>query len=582
MDTVKKALLPLIAAGIAVSTFTAAAAESNETTAVLKTQPKVAEESTVSEVPDPELVKRAEAGDTNAQRELSLHYFFASFKATGEKAAELERTSKLWQKRMYETMAAREGNLESVRKRAEAGDAAAQRALGFRYRHGVGVEKNEKLALEWTKKAAEAGDAKAQFNMGCNYAGGESGVKADPAAATDWLRKALPGLQKMAESGKPMDAKPNFFAGQILISGEYLANHAVKDEELGMSYIHLAAKLGDDEATAMLGEIEFLRQQKAALKLVESVEAAAKAGDPDAKQRKVRMDAWKEKGNAIHANLKQEDEKMVKRMLFFWETMPAVEAGYKPWYFEAGKEFASGEIVPEDMKEAAKWFRLAADHGDAAAAFFLGGCYLDGSGVPKDDWRAYRLMIQSNNGGSEIARQALNALVQTFQDDAEKGDPTAQFFLGAAYENGFAVDLDYTKALKWYRKAAAQGHVGAQTHLGWALQRGQGTETDLKAAADMFRKAAEKGNPEAQLNLGRCLFYGNGCETNMQEAVSWYRKAAEQGETGAMFNLGACYMEGTGVKKDIQEAKNWFKRAASLGHERSAGMLETLQKDSAR
>ena len=170
MDKVKKTLLPLVAAGIAVSTFTIAAAESNETAAVSRTQPKVAEESTVSEVPDPELVKRAEAGDADAQRELSLFYIVASFKATGEKAAELERTAKLWQKRLNETMAAREGNLESVRKRAEAGDAAAQRALGFRYRHGVGVEKNEKLALEWTKKAAEAGDAKAQFNMGCNYA----------------------------------------------------------------------------------------------------------------------------------------------------------------------------------------------------------------------------------------------------------------------------------------------------------------------------------------------------------------------------------------------------------------------------
>ena len=94
-----------------------------------------------------------------------------------------------------------------------------------------------------------------------------------------------------------------------------------------------------------------------------------------------------------------------------------------------------------------------------------------------------------------------------------------------------------------------------------------------------FRKAAEKGNPEAQQNLGRCLFSGEGCKKNEQEAVSWYRKAAEQGEASAMFNLGACYMEGTGVKKDVAEATKWFKKAASLGHERSAKILEKLQKD---
>ena len=148
----KKALLPLIAAGIAVSTFTIVAAEANGTNAVSSTQPQVAEESTVSEVADPELVKRAEAGDTEAQRELALCYLVASFKATGEKAAELEHAAKLWQKRRAEAKAAREGDFESVRKRAEAGEAAAQRALGFRYSLGVGVEKNEKIGLNGRRR----------------------------------------------------------------------------------------------------------------------------------------------------------------------------------------------------------------------------------------------------------------------------------------------------------------------------------------------------------------------------------------------------------------------------------------------
>ena len=68
-------------------------------------------------------------------------------------------------------------------------------------------------------------------------------------------------------------------------------------------------------------------------------------------------------------------------------------------------------------------------------------------------------------------------------------------------------------------------------------------------------------------------------EPDSEKAVEWYRKAAEQGHPGAMFNLGTCYLEGTGVKKDIAEAAKWFKRAASLGHERSAKILEKLQKE---
>ena len=47
------------------------------------------------------------------------------------------------------------------------------------------------------------------------------------------------------------------------------------------------------------------------------------------------------------------------------------------------------------------------------------------------------------------------------------------------------------------------------------------------------------------------------------------------------FNLGACYLEGTGVRKDVDEAMKWFMKAALLGHERSAKILESLQRDSA-
>ena len=122
------------------------------------------------------------------------------------------------------------------------------------------------------------------------------------------------------------------------------------------------------------------------------------------------MDAWKEKGNAIHANLKQEDEKMIKRMLFFWETMPAVEAGYEPWYFEAGKEFAIGEIVPQDLKEATKWFRLAAEQGETGAMFGLGACYLEGAGVKKDKGEALKWFEKAAALGHERSAKMLKKL----------------------------------------------------------------------------------------------------------------------------------------------------------------------------
>ena len=45
--------------------------------------------------------------------------------------------------------------------------------------------------------------------------------------------------------------------------------------------------------------------------------------------------------------------------------------------------------MPEDYTEAAKWFRLAAEQGNADAQFFLGSVYDFGQGVPQNYVLAY-------------------------------------------------------------------------------------------------------------------------------------------------------------------------------------------------
>ena len=44
-----------------------------------------------------------------------------------------------------------------------------------------------------------------------------------------------------------------------------------------------------------------------------------------------------------------------------------------------------GEYVPKDSAEAVKWFRLAAEQGDAQAQFQLGVMYDMGLGVPQNN-----------------------------------------------------------------------------------------------------------------------------------------------------------------------------------------------------
>lgn len=80
---------------------------------------------------------------------------------------------------------------------AEAGDAAAQAALGSLYIHGEGVPIDYRQALKWTLAAAEQGEVTGQFNMGSIHAGG-LGVEKDLAEAARWFHLAAEQYDAMS------------------------------------------------------------------------------------------------------------------------------------------------------------------------------------------------------------------------------------------------------------------------------------------------------------------------------------------------------------------------------------------------
>ena len=76
---------------------------------------------------------------------------------------------------------------------------------------------------------------------------------------------------------------------------------------------------------------------------------------------------------------------------------------------------------------------------------------------------------------------------------AEQGDATAQCNLGEMYYKGEGVALDYTEAVKWYRRAAEQGLAVAEYALGYSYTNGHGVVKDAVAAKEWFRKSARNG-----------------------------------------------------------------------------------------
>jgi TPR repeat protein len=100
-----------------------------------------------------------------------------------------------------------------------------------------------------------------------------------------------------------------------------------------------------------------------------------------------------------------------------------------------GLLYDNGYGVPQDRREAAKWYRLAADQGVAQAQCNLGLLYDNGTGVLQDDREAVRWYRRAVAQGHAIAMQNL----------------------GAMHSSGEGVPQDYVRAHMWSNLAAAAG-----------------------------------------------------------------------------------------------------------------------------
>ena len=129
-----------------------------------------------------------------------------------------------------------------------------------------------------------------------------------------------------------------------------------------------------------------------------------------------------------------------------------------------------GQGVPQDYAEAVKWYRKAAEQGNAEAQSNLGMMYYAGQGVPQDH--------------AEAAKWYLKA--------AEQGIASAQFNLGLMYDKRQGVPQNFAEAVKWYRKAAEQGNAEAQYNLGMMYFAGLGVPKDYALAHLWFHLATSR------------------------------------------------------------------------------------------
>lgn len=217
-----------------------------------------------------------------------------------------------------------------------------------------------------------------------------------------------------------------------------------------------------------------------------------------------------------------------------------------------GYMFFKGEGVAQDRREAARWFGLASDAGNAEAMCNLAYIKAHGMGVRCD----------------------IQGAMELYERSAELGYPQAMFNLGFMYSDAAEVEQDWEKARHWYGRAAEAGSLVALHRLGVILEEGRGCDPDREAAMDCYTRAFDAGYPRSGVRLAGMLV----SEGKVDKASKMLVRAADMGSEDAMCELGRMSLSGEGMVRSEANARRWLRKAATRGSAEAAALLEELDR----
>lgn len=330
-----------------------------------------------------------------------------------------------------------------------------QYIAGLCYEQGVGIEKNDELAVKYYQMSADQGYAAALSNLGYCYKHGQ-GVKEDRYEAV-----RLYGLG----------------ADQ---------NHATSLNNLGYCYQHGYGVQKD---------------------LQEAVRLYKRSADQGHSTAQNNLGYCYQYGQGCEKNLAEAVR------LYELSASQGCSFGQN----SLGHCYKRGHGVPKDYSKAVYYYRLSAEQGHATAQNNLGYCYQYGQGVDVNYGEAvrwYKLSVEQGQASAENnlgfcyqcgigVKKDLPEAVRLYKSSSEKGYAVAMYNLGLCYLNGMGVSTDAEKAVQLIRSSAEQGHTAGQVKLAMCYEEGVGVPKETREAIRWYVQAARRGDETAMKALKR-------------------------------------------------------------------------------
>ena len=429
-----------------------------------------------------DLIKKAEAGDHNAEYRLGI----CLYNGEGIKSNDIEA-------------------IKWLNKAAEAGLPSAQTLLGLIYSSGEGINKNLKKAFEWYIKAAAKGWPDAQTSVGAAYFSGE-GIEQDYAKAVEWYTKA-------AEKGDPR--------AQTLLGVCYAKGNGVsQNQNEAKKWLEKAAQQGNEHAKYFL---EYVLGSKNNKKCHNSSpigqsedELVERYGIPKTKDEEQEALLFEKSGYEIKVVMRS--KKAVLVCIEAGKNQKINEEEVERLLNENSTEQNWSKVQSTDKNTIYKTSRgELADYNKASGALTI--ATTESLKEPINEQKKFYIKVP------DVSTNPLAVFSYT-KYNAERGNPDAQVSMGFRYQDGNGVERDNAEAVKWFQKAADQGYSKGTAALAFCLMEGKGVAENKKEAFNLYLKAYQQGELASALALGSCYLNGNGVPKNESEAVKWFLKAA--------------------------------------------------------
>ena len=313
-------------------------------------------------------------------------------------------------------------------------------AVAWQFDRGKnGIPHDDRKALRWYRRAAERGHLQAQINLGVMYHNGR-GVKKDAAESLRWYRRAAEGGHR---------------ASQYWVASCYYKGHVVaRDDREAVRWYRRAAEQGHVAAQYNLAW-HYDRGKGVTEDNSEAFKWYMEAADEKHLESRYCIGRLYELGEGVG-----QDYKKARK----WYERAAKKKHVRAQVQLAGLYF-DGKGTKASLKKAAGWFKKAAATGNADGQFGLASC-LANDKKPDDD--------------------ELREATRLYRRAAEQGHAAAAMALGAVHADGRGTAEDPVEAWAWYHVAVARG-LGAAARARDRIA-GQLSSEQLDAARQLSRR----------------------------------------------------------------------------------------------